>query len=88
MVWSTTASFRCCGNRAAIVHEMHSGRYDPTVIGKVAKVFREDHVDIVHTHLKHADLVGGLAARLAGVPSVSTLHVIDIATSRMHRLRV
>ncbi len=74
--------------QGAIVHEMHSGRYDPTAIRKLAKLFREDHVDIVHTHLKHADLVGGLAARLAGVPSVSTLHVIDIATSRMHRLRV
>jgi glycosyltransferase involved in cell wall biosynthesis len=74
--------------QGAVVHEMHSGRYDATAIARLAKLFREEHVDLVHTHLKHADLVGGLAARLVGVPSVSTLHVIDIATSRMHRLRV
>ena len=70
------------------VYEMHTGRYDPTAIKGLATVFRDERVDIVHTHLKHADLVGGIAARLVGVPSVSTLHVIDIPTSRMHRLRV
>ncbi|WP_396925653.1 glycosyltransferase [Mycolicibacterium sp.] len=74
--------------QGAVVHELHSGRYDATAIARLAKVLREEHVDIVHTHLKHADLVGGLAARRVGVPSVSTLHVIDIPTSRMHRLRV
>ena len=74
--------------QGATVYELNSGRYDLTATKRLAKVLRDEHVDIVHTHLKHADLVGGLAARLAGVPSVSTLHVIDIPTSRMHRLRV
>lgn len=32
---------------------------------------------VVHTHLKHADLVGGYAARRLGVPHVSTLHLIE-----------
>jgi glycosyltransferase involved in cell wall biosynthesis len=67
---------------------MHSGRYDPTVVRGLAKLLREERVDIVHTHLKHADVVGGAAAKLVGIPSVSTLHVIDIPTSEMHRLRV
>ncbi|AQT82548.1 group 1 glycosyl transferase [Mycolicibacterium litorale] len=70
------------------VYEMHSGRYDATAVMRLAKVLRDEGVDIVHTHLKHADLVGGLAARMIGVPAVSTLHVIDIPTSRMHRARV
>ncbi len=70
------------------VYEMHSGRYDPTAVRGLAKLLRAERVDIVHTHLKHADVVGGTAARLAGLPSVSTLHVIDIPTSGMHRLRV
>ena len=74
--------------QGATVYEMHSGRYDLTAVKRVADVLRDERVDVVHTHLKHADLVGGLAARLVGVPSVSTLHVIDIPTSRMSRLRV
>jgi glycosyltransferase involved in cell wall biosynthesis len=30
--------------------------------------------DLVHTHLKYADVIGGLAARSLGLPVVSTLH--------------
>lgn len=76
---------RDCG---ATVYEIHARRYDPTSVAKIARLLAAEHVDIVHTHLKHADIVGGLAARLARVPSVSTLHVIDIANSPLHRLRV
>ncbi|MGB0963047.1 MAG: glycosyltransferase [Mycobacterium sp.] len=72
----------------ATVYEMHTGRYDVTAVWRLAGLLRDEHVHIVHTHLKHADVVGGIAARLVGVPSVSTLHVIDIPTSRMHRARV
>ncbi len=32
--------------------------------------------DIVHTHMGTSDLVGGLAARSLGVPTVSTIHAI------------
>lgn len=74
-----------CG---ATVYEMHGGRYSPTHAATLARLLRAERADIVHTHLKHADVVGGAAARLARLPSVSTLHVIDIPTSRAHRLRV
>ncbi|MGD9622068.1 MAG: glycosyltransferase [Mycolicibacterium sp.] len=70
------------------VFEMHTGRYDVTAVFRLAGLLRTERVDIVHTHLKHADVVGGAAARLAGIPSVSTLHVIDVPTSRMHHARV
>ncbi|WP_231744648.1 glycosyltransferase [Mycobacterium sp. GA-1199] len=70
------------------VFELHSPRYDALAALRVARILRAERVDIVHTHLKHADVVGGLAARLAGVPAVSTLHVIDKAASPRHRVRV
>jgi glycosyltransferase involved in cell wall biosynthesis len=70
------------------VYELRAARYDPTAAFRLAKILRDERVDVVHTHLKHADIVGGLAAKLAGLPSVSTLHTIDIPTSKMHRLRV
>ena len=31
--------------------------------------------ELLHTHLTHADLLGGLAGRSLGIPAVSTLHV-------------
>lgn len=72
----------------ATVYEMHAGRYDPRAAIRLATVLKSEQVEVVHTHLKHADIVGGVAARLAGVPTLSTLHVIDAATSVMQRLRV
>jgi glycosyltransferase involved in cell wall biosynthesis len=33
--------------------------------------------DVLHTHLRSADVVGGLAARSLGLPHVSTLHGFD-----------
>jgi glycosyltransferase involved in cell wall biosynthesis len=33
--------------------------------------------DVVHTHLKHADVIGGRAADRLGLPHVSTLHVVE-----------
>src|SRR3954454_7447433 len=43
--------------------------------------------DVVHTHLKHADLVGAYAARRLGVPMVSTLHLIEDAPSGLARVK-
>lgn len=40
----------------------------------LASRFRELRPDIVHTHVYHADLVGALAARVVGIPSVATVH--------------
>ncbi len=72
----------------ATVHELHRARYDPTVVRAVADLLRAERIDLVHTHLKHADVVGGAAARRVGVPAVSTLHVIEDPTSAAARLRV
>ena len=33
--------------------------------------------DVVHTHLPASDLLGGVAARSLGIPSVSTIHAIE-----------
>lgn len=79
------SQLRDCG---ATVYEMQGARYSPGLVMTLAKVLRDERVDIVHTHLKHADVVGGAAARLVRLPSVSTLHVIEVPTSWAHRLRV
>lgn len=52
-------------------------RWDPRGITRAARQVAALGPDVVHTHLKHADLVGAFAARRLGVPQVSTLHLIE-----------
>jgi len=47
---------------------------DPLLFGRLVRALR---ADIVHTHLVHADLYGGLAARLRGAHLVTTKHNDD-----------
>ena len=43
----------------------------------LARLVRDTRADVVHTHLVHADLYGGLAAKLRGTTLVSTKHNDD-----------
>ena len=43
--------------------------------------------DVLHTHLGYADLMGGVAARSLGVPSVATIHVMDRSTGARERVK-
>lgn len=47
---------------------------DPLLLARLVRGLR---ADVVHTHLVHADVYGGLAARLRGMPVVSTKHNDD-----------
>jgi glycosyltransferase involved in cell wall biosynthesis len=47
---------------------------DPLLLARVIRAMR---ADIVHTHLVHADLYGGVAAKLRGARLVSTKHNDD-----------
>jgi glycosyltransferase involved in cell wall biosynthesis len=47
---------------------------DPLLVGRLARQLR---ADVVHTHLVHADLYGGVAAKLRGSRLVSTKHNDD-----------
>lgn len=50
------------------------GRLGPAAVRAVRAQIAAAGPDIVHTHLGASDLLGGLAARSASVPAVSTLH--------------
>lgn len=47
---------------------------DPLLLARLVRTLR---ADVVHTHLVHADLYGGLAAKLRGTTLVSTKHNDD-----------
>lgn len=49
-------------------------KIDPVAIAAMARHFRSRHLQIVHTHLSTSTVNGSLAARLARVPCVATVH--------------
>jgi glycosyltransferase involved in cell wall biosynthesis len=55
-----------------------SGRamWDARPAASIARLIRREHIDVVHTHLEGADVVGGAAAWCARRPVVSTLHIV------------
>ena len=62
----------------------------PGTIVRLVRLMRETRADLVHTHLWSADLLGGLAARRAGVPTVCTVtaeYFLAIGVSPLVALR-
>jgi len=51
--------------------------WDPRGTGRLRRLLPELQPDVLHSHLKHADVVAGRAARAASIPHVSTLHLIE-----------
>jgi glycosyltransferase involved in cell wall biosynthesis len=53
---------------------MRSKRFDLPAVRDLARLLRRERIDVMHSHLYHANLYGRLAARLAGVPAIATVH--------------
>jgi glycosyltransferase involved in cell wall biosynthesis len=63
--------------RGVDVESLPAGRdLHPRLATRIRSVVRSVRPDLVHTHLIHADLYGQVAARLAHVPAVSTVHSV------------
>jgi len=56
---------------------MKSIRDLPQGVARLARILRHERVDVVHTHLYGANLVGRIAAAMRGVPVISSLHNPD-----------
>lgn len=52
-------------------------RWDARALPAAAKLLASRAPDVIHAHLKHADLVCAYASRKTGLPMVSTLHVVE-----------
>jgi len=59
-------------------------RIDVGAVGRLAKMLRDDEIEILHSFLFHANIVGRLAARLAGTKIV--ISSIRVAEPRRHHL--
>lgn len=66
---------------------MQPGRPNPMFVLRLARWLREDPPDVISTWQYHADLTGGLAARLAGsIPVVWGIHNGDLSREGNGRL--
>lgn len=64
------------------------GHLDPRRVARLARGLQRAGADIVHTHGKHADVLGGVLTRATGRPVVSTLHLIEQVDGALSRLAV
>jgi len=62
-----------------------STRWSPVGLQRGVRSIRRTQPDVIHSHLKHADLVGAAASQRLGVPLVSTLHLIEDAVTPLGR---
>lgn len=62
--------FRRAGVR--LVDLSRRGKIDPLLLFKLFFLVRKERIQIVHTHLVHASIVGRIAAKLAGVKTILT----------------
>jgi glycosyltransferase involved in cell wall biosynthesis len=64
-----------------------ASRWDLRAFRAATAAVRDQSPHIIHTHLKHADLLGAVASRRLGVPMLSTLHLIEDAPSPLGRAK-
>ncbi len=62
-------------------------RWDIRGLRRAVAAIADTQPDVIHTHMKHADLLGALAGRRLNVPMVSTLHVIEDAPTPLGRFK-
>lgn len=60
------------------------GKFDPLTVLRLARFIKKNHIDVIHTHLSTASLLGAFAAKLAGVPSVAHVHGLNSVTCFKH----
>jgi glycosyltransferase involved in cell wall biosynthesis len=70
------------------VAELDLFPWDPRAVARTAKLMRDQRVELVHTHMPQADVVGAAAAMRNRIPAVSTLHRIEnLPADRVDRLK-
>jgi len=56
------------------------GKFDPLTIIRLAQLMKRRRIDVIHTHLSTASLLGAFAAKLARKRSVAHVHGLNTAT--------
>ena len=78
------AEFEKAGVRVLCLDRMRSKRFDWRAVRDLARLLRAERIALLHSHLYHANLYGRIAAFLAGVPAIATVHNV-YARRKFHR---
>ena len=85
---SDTAQVAALRRLGVPVVELGLAQWDPRSVPRAAAQLRAHGVQLVHTHLPPADVVGAAAAMRCRLPAISTLHRIEnLPADRGDRLR-
>jgi len=63
-------------------------RFSPKAILRIAERLRRGHFSLIHTHGYKTNIFGGLAAKLAGVKGIATVHLHTEASRRLKLYKV
>lgn len=64
-------------------HEVKmSGRFDPRAIKALVKLIKDQQVDILHSHGYKSDILGIIAAKVAGIKCITTPHGFEKTNDR------
>lgn len=56
------------------------GKADPVTVLRLIGLIKRERIEVVHTHLSTASLLGAFAARATGIPAVAHVHGLNTAT--------
>jgi glycosyltransferase involved in cell wall biosynthesis len=70
-----------------VVHFRSRQLFDLRRLATLTRFLRDGRFDLAHTHLVYGNMVGACAARMAGLPVVSTLHSTGRAKTTRDRFR-
>ncbi|MBF0358964.1 MAG: glycosyltransferase [Magnetococcales bacterium] len=64
---------------------LEKGGFDRKIVSAIAEVIKSEEIEIVHSHLYHANLYGRLAARRAEIPAIISIHNTYADQRKWHR---
>ena len=64
-----------------------ASRWDPRILHRVERVISQVQPDVLHSHLKHADIVGAYVGSRLQIPLLSSLHLLEDAVSPVGRVK-
>lgn len=66
------------------LHLLKKGGFDRNIVTALVDLIHREKIDLVHSHLYHANFYGRLAANKAGVPAIISIHNTYTRT-KLHR---